>query len=77
MSDRSQGSESSQPITDDTAQDAGAGKVRGSNGRFMPKDDFAQTPGRPKTKTAKKGMYHYLHCLCYDELKPTIHSDDP
>ena len=34
-------------------RDAGAGKVRGPNGRYMPRDDI--TPGSKKTKKPKKG----------------------
>jgi hypothetical protein len=34
-------------------RDAGAGKVRGPNGRYLPKDDIA--PGPKKTKKPKKG----------------------
>ena len=49
---------SSKPIADPEVeppvQDAGAGKVRGPNGRYLPRDDI--NPGSKKTKKPKKGF---------------------
>ena len=69
--------ESPQSAMDETAQDAGGGKIRGGNGRFMPKKASRKTKANPKAKAAKKGMPEPISPKSAEPLPPLAQPSSP
>jgi hypothetical protein len=74
--DAPQSSTSPLLATEDAAQDAGAGKIRGPNGRFMPKEQSRKSTGDGRGKPAIECKYTRLIHLWYLDVLLTLHSEN-